>query len=305
MLVVVLSGCSSSPVRDEGPVSGPMPQIAGDFTSVMVQLESLQPSDKPLLWSEVTQFSGPFSSVLKAGLSGAGYDLIASDDRDDENAVGYFRVEDAYSDDGISGTYIVSVGDIQFRRSYRFLAEGALVATSDMMVRGANMSGVKLDQSALPTVMTTEIVADAPVDDVSPGDDRQSLYAGIQNLAGESASSEPLLNLFNVREEILSFDSESTALSRQGRALLRIVVNAFDPASDVVVLVGCAQVESQQENGNAAMAVARTQAASLKLQDYGVPERNIFEAGCWTDEVMDPRFPRSGLVVTLKREVTG
>ena len=303
MLVALLSGCSSSPVREPAPATGAMQQIAADFTGVMIQLESLQPSDTPLLWSEIIQFSGPFSSVLKAGLSEAGYDILPSDDRDDERAVGYFRVEDAYSDDGISGTYIVSVGDIQFRRSYRFLVDGSLVATSDMMARGADMSGVRLDLSALPTVMTTEVVAGEEADNVSVANDSRSLHAGVQNLAGESAGSEPFLSLTNVHEEILRFGRESTVLSRQSRALLQIVANRFDPESDVVVVVGCSQGESQQENGNAELAVARMQAASRKLQDYDVPERNIFEAGCWTDEVMDHKFPQSGVVVILKREV--
>ncbi len=281
-----------------------MQRIAADFSGVMRQLEQLRPSDTTLLWSEVTQFAGPFASVLKSELSDTGYDIVSSDDRDDKHAVGYFRVEDAYSDDGISGTYIVSVGDIQFRRSYRLLVEGELVATSDMMARGADMSNVRLDQSALPTVMTAEVAADEPAETVSPGNGGQRFHAGVQNLAGEPASSEPFQNLFNVHEEILSFERESTALSRQSRALLIIVANRFDPESDLVLLVGCAQGQSQQENGNAELAVARTQTASLKLQSYGVPERNIFEAGCWADEVIDPRFPQSGLVVTLKREVT-
>ncbi len=283
--------------------SGPMQKIAADFSGVMVQLEPLKPSDTNLLWSEVTQFAGPFSSVLKASLSEAGYHIISSDNRDDEYAVGYFRVEDAYSDDGISGTYIVSVGDIQFRRSYRLLAQGSLVATSDMMARGADMSKVRLDQSALPTVETLQIAGDGPAETLSAGNDSQKFHAGVQNLAGEPASSEPFPDLFNVHEEILSFDVKSSALSRQGRALLRIIASRFDPATDLVLLVGCAQGESQLENGNAELAVARSQTASLTLQSLDVPERNIFEAGCWSDDVIDARFPQSGLVVTLKREV--
>lgn len=280
-----------------------MQTIAADFSGVMIQLDPLKPSDTRLLWSEVTQFAGPFSSVLKASLSEAGYNILSSDDRDDEYAVGYFRVDDAYSGDGISGTYIVSVGDIQFRRSYRLLEDGSLVATSNMMSRGADLSKVRLDESALPTVATAPITTDEPADAEPPDKDGQKFHAGIQNLAGEAASSEPFPDLFNVHEEILSVDSESTALSRQGRALLRIIASRFDPASDLVLVVGCAQGESQQESGNAELAVARSQTASQQLQGYGVPERNIFEVGCWSDDVIDPRFPQSGVVVTLKREI--
>lgn len=303
MFVALLSGCASYPVRQQTPTIHALQQIAADFTAILIQLESLQPDDSPLLWSEITQPSDPFSAVLRTELEKKGYDIMASDDRDDEHAIGYFKVPNAFSEDGVSGSYIVSVGNLQLSRSYRFLEDSSMIATSDMVARGADMSRIRLDQSAVPTVRTMEAAPVDTAEEVTASNDGRSLYAGVRNLADEPAGREPFLNLVNVHEEILRFDSESTLLSRQGRALLQIVANRFDATSDVVLLVGCSQGKSREEITNAWLAVTRAQVAGLTLQNYGVPERNIFEAGCWTDEVIDLRFPQSGVVATLKREV--
>ncbi|ASJ76635.1 hypothetical protein [Granulosicoccus antarcticus] len=296
---------SAQPVSDQSSEPGGMQQIAADFTGMLVQIKDLQPANTTLLWSDVTRSAGPFAAVLKAGLTESGYDLVISDDRDNDLAVGFFKVEDSHSSDGISGTYIISVGDRQLQRSYRLLSDGVLVANSEMTLRGTDATGIKRHLASMPTLDPSKIQTGEPKPEPElPEIDTQKQYAGVQNLAAESFANEPFTDLFNVHEEILRFDRESLEVSEQSLGLLQILATKLETDTDLVVVVGCSQVESQLENGNAELAVARAQVISKGLQKAGVPERNIFEAGCWADEVLDLRFPQHGVVLTLKREVS-
>lgn len=322
MLSVVIAGCASSSVpvleqavteqqtveqtiSEQTPESMALQRIAADFTGMLVQVVDLQPARTILLWSDVTRSAGPFADVLKADLENSGYELIISDDRDDDLAVGFFKVEDAHSEDGISGTYIVSVGDRQLQRSYRLLDDGEVVANSEMTLRGTDATGIRRHAASMPTVDPTQLTEVEPEPaPLVPEPDNLKEYAGLQNLAAGASVSEPFMDLFNVHEAILSFERESLEVDEQDSGLLQILASKFEADTDLIVVAGCAQAESVLEDGNAELAVARAQLASEELQKAGVPERNIFEAGCWADEVIDLRFPEHGIVVTLKREVS-
>lgn len=300
----VQSVSAEQPVSGESSAPGVMQQIAADFTGMLVQIKDLEPANTTLLWSDVTRSAGPFADVLKTDLVDSGYGLELSDDRDNDLAVGFFKVEDSHSSDGISGTYIISVGDRQLQRSYRLLSDGVLIANSEMTLRGTDATGIRRHAASMPTLDPAKIKTGEPEPEPQlPEIDTQKQYAGVQNLAAESAANEPFMDLFNVHEAILRFDSESLELSEQSLGLLQILATKLESDTDLVVVAGCAQVESRLENGNAELAVARAQLISKELQKAGVPERNIFEAGCWADEVIDLRFPQHGVVLTLKREV--
>jgi len=106
-----------------------------------------------------------------------------------------------------------------------------------------------------------------------------------------------------VSEKILTFPNDSIRMGSGNKALLRKLLDSFDPSSDILSVVGCSLGPTQYEGGQEGLARGRANRVRDELLFAGVPKENILQEGCWAEEGYDQRMPRRGVVITLKREL--
>lgn len=106
-----------------------------------------------------------------------------------------------------------------------------------------------------------------------------------------------------VREKILTFADDSTRMSNSNKLRLRDLVDRFNPDSDLISVVGCALGKTNYSGGQKELAIGRAMSVRDELVEAGIPSERILEEGCWSEEPLDLRMPRRGVVIALKRRV--
>lgn len=128
---------------------------------------------------------------------------------------------------------------------------------------------------------------------------------GKQNIADLGASNYDslLATKQNVAEQVLIFGDDSYVLGARNKQILGQVMDSFNPATDVVSIVGCSTGATKIDNGNAALAIGRANRVKEALLYSGVPHDKIYDEGCWSPEANSTPFPNRGVVITVKRDV--
>lgn len=126
-----------------------------------------------------------------------------------------------------------------------------------------------------------------------------------QNLAESGTSNYDglLATKKNVAEEILIFGDDSYVLGARNKKILNGIMSSFDPATDVIQVVGCSTGTTKIANGNAALAIGRANRVKEALLYSGIAHDKIFDEGCWSPTANSTPFPNRGVVVTVKRGV--
>jgi len=117
---------------------------------------------------------------------------------------------------------------------------------------------------------------------------------------GESNYTSLFTEYGNVAEKVLIFPNDSMRLGDTNKVFIKTFMRDFDPASDVVSIVGCSLGHTDIDNGNEILAKGRAERVKQELLFSGISEAQIFDEGCWADDAQI-NFPSRGVVMTIKR----
>ncbi|MFK8079546.1 MAG: hypothetical protein AB8B97_04610 [Granulosicoccus sp.] len=162
--------------------------VSRDVVSVLRQVERLAPASTTLGTSDASLQHGALANALKRELQSAGYATraISAGAQTLQVTLHLERPDIGGVDEVSSGespspsTVTVTVGDVAVRRSYIAQADGTVVPTGPMQVRGVDASSLQLDndifstpaakepEPELPAPPKTTIVAGEQVVDAKP-----------------------------------------------------------------------------------------------------------------------------------------
>lgn len=252
--------------------------IAQDFVNTMIQIDALMP------WSTVLHFNADdtshlktaspserttrnFGRALRVAATNSGYALQTVDGVRGSNFVRFSVSETNDQEAGLAYTYDVSIGDIDFRRAYLPLDNGLVKPYKSMLVRGADVSNVKQDDTIFPQ---------------HPGGETAAPLMAQNELAKPAAPVAPARDGFD------SPFARNDEMRRRESELLREDVAVTSPTSDLPKVV-------RQPDSNSTLASTQPQTSQTERLDISnvepdttylessgfsiVSKRNIAESG--------------------------
>lgn len=124
--------------------------VATDLVNAMVQVEGLKPGRVRLY---VDTSANSFDVHLSKALDAAGYHQLASSDMQAmpvKSTIKNKQNAESGVSSGIGRTYFVEIGDVKFKRDYRF-ENDRVIPESPMYVKGADSSGISSNDSLFAT----------------------------------------------------------------------------------------------------------------------------------------------------------
>ena len=118
---------------------------------------------------------------------------------------------------------------------------------------------------------------------------------------GESNFADVFDDFAMVDEIILTFENDSVRLGVTNKTAVRRFVKKFNPANDVLSVIGCSNGPTSLAMGQEGLALGRAERVKEELLYAGVPSESILDEGCWAEKTFDERMPKRGVVLTLKR----
>ncbi len=107
----------------------------------------------------------------------------------------------------------------------------------------------------------------------------------------------------DVDQSILVFPNDSLRLGDDNKLIIEQYVEAMNPETDLMSVIGCSHGNTEVSNGNSLLALGRANRVKEALLFSGLEHDKILEEGCWASETFDDVMPRRGVVLTLKRRV--
>lgn len=291
--------------------------ISRDFVTALSKLRGFSPRETTV------QFHNPasdFSKKLHDTLRAEGYGLqIVTDDDSGAHLVSY--ASDYYeTQDGTTVAYVVSVGDVKLSREYEIRAGRAFPITA-LSVYGATSDGhANVDNSIFKQADNSgwAVVQPATYAAISRDVDTTSIRRG----PGDLASEQPVAvlpkrniadigqsnysSLFNhyrpMRTETLVFPNDSLILGALNKSTIYSVAEHFDPATQLISVVGCSIGKTSIDNGNALLANGRANRVKEELIIAGVPHDSILDEGCWAGSSVE-NVPGRGVILTLQAKI--
>jgi len=297
--------------------------VALDFVEAMARLPELDPARTTLHTSNPPS---RFGEILVASLQQAGYDLRL-DAAGTATTLGYAvreeppgeQTEDRYY------TFFVEAAGVELKRRYRVDAEGirpassmqrrgrghdvaAASATSTAGARsdtGTHVSSDEADGRRSVTLSAAPAPA-AVVPTPLGGTDPASALPRKRNVYETGRSNyEALLESYDtVGQDIMVFANDSLHMGRDNKRLARTIVERFDPARDVISVIGCSHGKTALTNGNEVLANGRSLRVKEEFLLAGIDADLVLEEGCWAGKHFD-RMPSRGVLVTHKRRASG
>lgn len=105
----------------------------------------------------------------------------------------------------------------------------------------------------------------------------------------------------DVDQSILVFPNDSLRLGDDNKLIIEQYVEAMNPETDLMSVIGCSHGNTEVSNGNSLLALGRANRVKEALLFSGLEHDKILEEGCWASETFDDVMPRRGVVLTLKR----
>lgn len=102
-------------------------------------------------------------------------------------------------------------------------------------------------------------------------------------------------------QSILVFPNDSLRLGDANKLIIEQYVEAMNPETDLMSVIGCSHGNTNVSNGNSLLALGRANRVKEALLFSGLEHDSILEEGCWASETFDDVMPRRGVVLTLKR----
>lgn len=303
--------------------------IAENLVFSLAQIPSLSPLINTVQMSPPTTSFGQRVATL---LADAGYGIQSVEGDTGEFYVRY-RESAIRSEQGLETSYVVAIGDVSVERSFDISDPSEPLPLSPLFVAGAPEFDVMLDdaafseadatvsyalfdQAASPQVFdfdtqTTQTITDAdegvtitsvrrstaePVEQPAP---RVRVKENVFNLL-ESNYADLFVEYTDAQSHILVFENDSMRLGNANKRVVQNYVDAFNPDTDLVSIIGCSHGNTAVRNGNAVLAVGRANRVKEAFLFAGLDDTKVLEEGCWAGEYHEV-MPKRGVLLTLKR----
>jgi len=275
--------------------------IAEDLVAALVQLPELSPQRTPLVTDAP---DSRFAVRLLGALQDAGYELRLAADGPADDAIATrlsWRIVAPSDRSPISPwTFTLKAGRVELQRRYRTDEHGVRPA-STMRLNGADATGLRLDERAFG--QQAGIPATAPVIASAARSQAQAIpTAKAPNLflTGVSRHAGRLSGHRVVRSTVLVFPNDSLRLGLNNKRAAADIVARFDPARDLLSVIGCSHGATALPDGNRRLALGRAERVSDEFQRAGIRADRILDEGCWAGQGHATMPPR-GVVVTHHR----
>ncbi|PID60672.1 MAG: hypothetical protein CSB44_09850 [Gammaproteobacteria bacterium] len=243
-------------------------------------------------------------------------------------------IEKASSGDEME--YALAIGDVEARRRYRVTNEG--VEPRGPLQLSGTTAEVTLDDSMLippadgesytyvertgrslkaPDNAPTIALVAPTISGIETDPKNAPLLSNVAS-QGVNARNEEVINLYFVDENkvmdtmfgshervsknVIIFADDSLVLGDEYKAFLKTFISDFDESRDLINVIGCSNGPTALEMGNQGLALGRARRVSDELSQLGIPDRNIYDEGCWAPTSAGDRFPARGVVVELWRD---
>ena len=151
-LVFVSAGCTllerDTEHADTGvapALAAPERDIADDFLGALVQIEGYGPESTTVRFARDALAEDAFVAALESLMREAGYAVRVLNDAAAPGAVTH-EVRTVGDEAMLETVHTVSVGEVQMRRRYTLNAAGRWEPSGSLFVRGADASGIRLDE---------------------------------------------------------------------------------------------------------------------------------------------------------------
>lgn len=325
LLVLSLTACGTQAIRGGEVSSAGEAMVAENLVLALAQVPALN----PLI--NTVQMSPPnttFGERVAALLADSGYGIQTVDGDTGEFYVRY-REETIRSELGLETSFLVAIGDISAARSFDTAERDKPVPLSPLFIAGAaefdvviddspfgpganDVSYAQFDDVARPQVFdfdTQTAVLDEASPEVTiagvPGVSEAPQGSGIvvkENVYNRISSNyvEVFRDYDDVRSEVLIFENDSMRLGDANKRTVQQYVDAFNPDTDLVSIIGCSHGNTAVRNGNAVLAVGRANRVKEAFLFAGLEGTKVLEEGCWAGDYHET-MPRRGVLLTLKR----
>jgi len=331
---VFLIGCSSAPKIVEPSLDGRNNEtVATDFVSALSTLRGHAPKNT-MLQFRPSQTEFGVSLMREMRNAGYGIQTIAATD------LGPMLVTyeaDAFENTNYeSVAYRVRVGSVELGREYEIRA-GNIFPVTSLSVTGVQISSQPLDESHFARVTVREREAEdrgpwltvpdplqvqsqptpsnnqlaRPLarvtvpelfDEEEPANnaERPSELENI-TILGESNSASLFKEYKPVVGKTIVFPNDSLRLGNKGKAVVRKIVDGYNPNTDVFSVIGCSHGKTTLVDGNRKLALGRAERIIDELLTYNVLASNILDEGCWAGLTVKD-LPHRGVILTLRRK---
>ena len=322
VIAVTLSSCSSFWPRKNNSLSLDQAElISRDFVTAISKLRGFSPRETTV------QFHNPttdFATELHDAMRGAGYGMqILPKEELGKNHVSYVS-EQFETEDGTTVAYEVTVGRVKLGREYE-IRLGRVFPIAALSVNGAQPSKIKTVDNSIfretnndgwaPVATTNPVVIigdpESENRELDPEANIGSLRSGLEapirqkkNMAtiGESNYSSVFKLYQPTQKEILIFPNDSLRMGKENKLKIESVAKQFDPATDVISVIGCSHGKTAIDNGNALLANGLASRVKEELIMAQISPEYIYEEGCWASSGI-PNMPDRWVVLTLRSKI--
>ena len=321
LVVLFLSSCSVIGQRDNSiQLSNDQEELVSrDFVTAISRLRGFSPRETTV------QFHNPsttFSSELHDAMRGAGYGLqILSSEEYGDKHVSYAS-EQFETSDGTTVAYEVTVGRVKLGREYEIRA-GRVFPIAALSIKGATSKDAGTVDNSIFRVGDSsdewsEVGISSSPAEIENNNKSILINGDIGNLKPEfEAPTAPKRNLAELgrsnystlfglyeqsRQEVLIFPNDSLVLGNSNKKVIASIASQFDPATDIISVIGCSHGSTNIDNGNSLLANGRASRVKEELIMSSIAAEKILDEGCWADRKHNG-LPARGVVLTLRSNI--
>lgn len=152
--------------------------------------------------------------------------------------------------------------------------------------------------TAVETTSTTPTTPAERIATQSP-DEKENLL-----ILGESNYASLFEQYRTLSRQTLVFPNDSLFLGNKGKAQIAAFIDRFNPATDIVSVIGCSHGATSVSGGNKQLALGRAERVVDEMLLHRVPADRIYDEGCWAG-LVQPSLPSRGVILSLRRKIQG
>ncbi len=314
-------------------------RVAQNLVYAFSQLEKASPLRTTI---QMIEPATPFATALAQRFQDAGYGYQQVTGDTGLNFVS-FKAENFENEFGYHTLFRMAVGEVSLEREYRkidgFLTPVSAMRVFGSSVEDVNLNDdifrwenpnefiseviVSIEEEPLIKEFTPVIIAQNEIS--SPGTQSQDdIQQSVENSAdavdgapdtfamrvrnnvfetGQSNFAQYLSGYRDVESKVLVFPNDSLRLGQRNKEYLNNLANSFRAETDIVHVLGCSHGRTNINNGNARLAIGRTNRVKENLIVAGIDPKFIYDESCWGKEYWDEAVPRRGVVIKRKRRI--
>lgn len=300
--------------------------VAQDFVSVVSQVPQFSSLDTRFILSGSNR---PFTDALTSQLAREGYGSTIDNGSAVQVGQGVIH-ETTYSpfnsnvesDIERIATVNISLGDIKFMRRYAVLSRGDIKPVSPMLSIGVNSNSYSVDDTIFFTSIpdaNTPVVAQQNAKTIQNEVKSRTETVAVKSLSpgplplnetqnyreiGESNYTEIFDTYTLIDKYVIEFGNDSTELSSGEELILDIALRKYNPATDIISIIGSSHGQSSTPNAQKELAQGRVEQVHEILLERDIPRDSVYSESSWASTYYDDVLPRRGVVFQLLRSET-